>query len=69
MTRWSNWWNGCSTLRQAQGRLCTSSCPRPRPPHEQESLQRQTAATDHQIDALVHELYGLMEEEIEAVEG
>jgi len=38
-------------------------------PHEQESLQRQIAATDNQIDALVYELYGLTEEEIEAVEG
>ena len=38
-------------------------------PHEQESLQRQIAATDNQIDALVYKLYGLTEEEIEAVEG
>jgi hypothetical protein len=38
-------------------------------PHEQESLQCQIAATDGQIDQLVHELYGLTEEEIRIVEG
>jgi len=38
-------------------------------PHEQESLQRQIAATDNAIDALVYELYGLAEGEIEIVEG
>jgi hypothetical protein len=43
--------------------------PKAKTPHEQESLKRTIAATDHQIDALAHELYGLMEEEIEAVEG
>jgi hypothetical protein len=43
--------------------------PKARPPHEQESLQRQIAATDNQIDALVYELYGLTEEEIAIVEG
>jgi len=31
--------------------------------------QRQIIATDRQIDALVYELYGLTEEEIEVVEG
>ncbi len=39
-----------------------------RTPHEQTSLQRQIEATDGQIDALVYELYGLTEEEIEIVE-
>jgi hypothetical protein len=38
-------------------------------PHEQESLQRQIAATDAQIDALAYELYGLTEEEIRIAEG
>ena len=38
-------------------------------PHEQESLQRQIAATDKSIDALVYELYGLTEEETQIVEG
>lgn len=38
-------------------------------PHEQESLQRQTAATDKQIDVLVHDLYGLTEAGIGNVEG
>ena len=32
-------------------------------------LQRQIDATDHQIDRLVYELYGLTEEEIRIVEG
>jgi len=31
--------------------------------------QRQIEATDRQIDALVYELYGLTEEEIEIVAG
>ena len=43
--------------------------PKAKTPHEQESLQRQIAATDKQIDALVYELYGLTEEEIRIVEG
>ena len=37
--------------------------------HEQESIQRQIAAADKQIDALVCELYGLTEDEIATVEG
>jgi hypothetical protein len=40
-----------------------------RTPHEQTGLQRQIEATDHQIDALVYELYDLTEEEIRIVEG
>lgn len=43
--------------------------PKTKTPHEQESLQRQIAATDKQIDALVYELYGLREEEIRILEG
>ncbi len=42
--------------------------PKAKTPHEQESLQRQIAAADKQIDALVYELYGLTEEEIRIVE-
>ena len=38
-------------------------------PHERESIQRQIAATDQQIDALVNELYGLTEEEVRIGEG
>jgi hypothetical protein len=38
-------------------------------PHVQESIKRQIAATDQQIDALVYELYGLTEEEIRIVVG
>jgi len=36
--------------------------------HEQTNLQRQIAATDHRIDRLVYDLYGLTEEEIRIVE-
>jgi hypothetical protein len=43
--------------------------PKAKTPHEQESLQRQIAATDSQIDKLVYELYGLTEEEIRIVGG
>ena len=38
-------------------------------PHEQTALERQIAAKDRQIDALVYELYGLTEEEIAIVYG
>jgi len=38
-------------------------------PADKELYQRQIQATDRQIDALVYELYGLTEEEIEIVEG
>jgi len=33
------------------------------------ALERQIAAKDRQIDALVYELYGLTEEEVAIVEG
>jgi hypothetical protein len=39
-----------------------------RPPHEQESLQRQIAATDKQIDTLVYKSYGLMDNEIQIMQ-
>ena len=38
-------------------------------PNEKTRLERQIAATDGQIDALVYELYGLTEEERKIVEG
>jgi hypothetical protein len=38
-------------------------------PDAQARLQRQIDATDRQIDRLVHELYGLTDEEIGIVEG
>jgi len=38
-------------------------------PHGQESLLRQIAAADDQIDTLVYELYGLTEDEIRVVDG
>ena len=41
----------------------------PATPQEQEQLQRQIAATDRQIDALVYQLYGLTDAEIALVEG
>ena len=40
-----------------------------RTPQEKTALERQIAATDTQIDALVYELYGLTKEEIALVEG
>ena len=43
--------------------------PKAKTPHEQESLQRQTAATDKQLDALAYELNGLTEEGVRIVEG
>ena len=43
--------------------------PKAKTPHEQESLQRQIAATDKQIDAFVYELYGLTEEAVRIVDG
>jgi hypothetical protein len=43
--------------------------PKTKTPYEQESIQRQIAATDKHIDALVCELYGLTEEEARIVEG
>jgi len=36
--------------------------------NEKKALQRQIAATDGQIDALVYELYGLTDEEVKIVE-
>ena len=39
-----------------------------KPDHYNIVLQRQIDATDHQIDRLLYELYGLTEEEIKIVE-
>jgi len=36
--------------------------PETQPPHEQESVQRQIAATGKQTDELAYELYGLSQE-------
>jgi hypothetical protein len=38
-------------------------------PQEKTILQRQIAATDHQIDQLVYQLYSLTNEEIAIIEG
>jgi len=38
-------------------------------PSEKQLLGQKLAITDQQIDALVHELYGLTEDEIRIVEG
>jgi hypothetical protein len=43
--------------------------PKAKTPREQESVQRQIAATDKQIDALAYELYGLTEQETRILEG
>jgi len=37
-------------------------------PDEKTRIQRQIDATDHQIDHLVYELYGLTEKEVQIVE-
>jgi hypothetical protein len=38
-------------------------------PHEKTRTERQIEATDHQIDRLVYELYGLTEDEISIIES
>jgi hypothetical protein len=43
--------------------------PKAKTPHEQESIQRQIAATDKLIDALAYKLYGLTDEEVRIVGG
>jgi hypothetical protein len=43
--------------------------PKANTPREQESIQRQTAATDKQIDALAFDVYGLTKDEVRIVEG
>jgi hypothetical protein len=43
--------------------------PKAKTAHEKTAIERQIQATDKQIDLLVYELYGLMEEEIRIVEG
>jgi len=42
--------------------------PKAKTPHEQESLHRQSAAADKQVDLLVYKLYGLTGTEIAIVE-
>ena len=41
----------------------------PRTPQEKEMLQREIESTDHAIDALIYNLYGLTDAEIKIVEG
>jgi len=43
--------------------------PKARTAPDKTAIERQIAATDKQIDALVYESYGLTEEEVEIVEG
>jgi hypothetical protein len=43
--------------------------PEAKTPHEHESIQRQITATYKAFDALVYELYGLVEEDVGVVEG
>jgi hypothetical protein len=43
--------------------------PKKQSPGAKQLLDQKLAITDHQIDALVYELYGLTEQEIEIVEG
>jgi len=42
--------------------------PKAKTAHEKTAIERQIAATDQQVDALVYELYGLTKEEIRIVE-
>ncbi len=57
-------WLHSSALLGPAARV-TQQSPRPQ---EKESLQRQTDATDQQIDHLVYDLYGLTADEIKIVE-
>ena len=43
--------------------------PAARTPDEKIRIQRQIDTTDHQIDQLVYELYGLTDKEIQIVDG
>jgi hypothetical protein len=43
--------------------------PKKQSPSAKQLLDQKLAITDHQIDALVYELYGLNEEEVRIVEG
>jgi len=43
--------------------------PKAKNPNDKDHLQREIEATDHQIDQLVYELYGLRDGEIKIVEG
>ena len=57
-------------IEAVNGMLCLHGAIRSaRTPNERETLQRQIAATDAQIDQLVYELYGLTPAEIKIVEA
>jgi len=43
--------------------------PKKQSPSAKQLLDQKLAITDHQIDALVYELYGLTEDEVRIVEG
>ena len=45
-----------------------NALPQARTDHDKTLLQRQIKTTDHQIDKLVYELYGLSDDEIAIVE-
>jgi hypothetical protein len=56
-------------IEQLAERMLTPNAKSPaNTPHEQASRSRQIAATDHEIDQLVYELYGLTDDEIRIVE-
>jgi len=50
------------------GQALHKQLPKVKTPHEEECLRRTIEATDNQIDELVYELYGLMEDEIRIIE-
>ena len=59
------WQQACTPL-PVRGRTQTG---KNQSPSAKQLLDQELAITDHQIDALVYELYGLKEEEIRIVEG
>ena len=59
------WQQACTPL-PVRGRTQTG---KNQSPSAKQLLDQKLAITDHQIDALVYELYGLKEEEIRIVEG
>ncbi len=59
-----------SMVRWIEGcRGCMGGLGEAKSPYERGRLQGQIEATDGQIDRLVYELFGLVEEEIGVVEG
>jgi hypothetical protein len=58
-----------SVTRMMELKKQQTRAPKKQSPSQKQLLDQKTAITDHQIDALVYELYGLSEAEIKVVEG